>query len=153
MDNFDKIKDEAELKYKEIDTVYCPFLKQDILFNSRGLDHLKFKRERIARNKKDQISRFKNLHLVSDIVSRSHTLQGIQETQGFEKIRIHSRTDTKLVKITYYEFFAVVADKRIKVIIKKVQDSSPFFWSVIPYWGKNKNNSERKLHDTNLVDE
>ena len=42
-DDFLKIKSEAEEFYNTIHSVYCPYFGDEIIFNSKGLKHLKFK--------------------------------------------------------------------------------------------------------------
>lgn len=39
----EEIKKEAEEYYKNIDEVYCPYFQDKIIFNAKGLEHLKFK--------------------------------------------------------------------------------------------------------------
>ncbi len=40
---FGKLKEEAEINYKKIGIIRCPYLQSDISFNAKGLDHLKLK--------------------------------------------------------------------------------------------------------------
>jgi len=48
--------------------------------------------------------------------------------------------------VTYYEFVAVVEKIRVKVIVKQIEGGNMFFWSIIPYWGVDKNTKKRKLY-------
>ena len=106
---------------------------------------MKFKR-RSARSHKDQFMRLKLLHLAPEILKTSSTLQGFKETREFVKIRVHSRTDSLMKDIEYYEFLSVVKKIRVKVIVKRIADGQPFFWSIIPFWGTNKDTNQRKIH-------
>lgn len=123
----------GEALYKSIGNIYCPYFREKIAFNSQGLDHLKYKERDKKRHIRDQFVRFKLIRFASEIISKSHTLQGIFETNKFENIRISNRTDIILVAITYYEFIAVINKNRIKIIIKQIKDGEKFFWSIIPF--------------------
>lgn len=146
LENFEEVKIKGETLYKSLDCIKSPYLKKDVCFNSQGLEHLKFKRIRQSRAQQDQYMRFKLLHLAPKVIEKSSTLQGVMETKSFEKVRRHGRTDNIMREVTYYEFIAVIDKVRVKVIIKEVQDSQPIFWSIIPFWGVDKQNNRRKLH-------
>ncbi|MDB5188855.1 MAG: hypothetical protein JWM92_453 [Candidatus Nomurabacteria bacterium] len=147
MEDFDLIKNVGEVYYKEIGEIYCPYLKDTVHFNAEGISHLKFKKRDVSRSMGDQYMRFKLLGMVPEIISQSHTLQGILETKRFEYIKINSRWENILKPVTYYEFIAVVKRDRIKVIVKQVENSQKIFWSIIPSWGMNKSTKTRVLHE------
>ncbi len=144
---FTEVITKGEELYKSLGQVYCPYFKEDISFGAQGLGHLKFKQRDKARPEKDQYMRFKLLHLVPEILMLSYTLQGVFETKKFERIRTHSRTDTILKSVTYYEFIAVMKRNRIRIIIKQIDGGQKFFWSIIPFWGMDTATMNRILHD------
>jgi len=144
--DFNKVRLDAENFYTTIGEVFCPYFNENINFNVEGLKHLKFKSNKVARPHSEQYTRLKLLYLVPKIVSLSHTIQGIWHTKHFERIRVHSRTDTILKPVSFYEFIAVLENIRIKVIIKQINNGQKFFWSIIPYWKINPINSRRILH-------
>jgi len=146
LENFEEVRMKGEAFYKTLIEVRCPYLKENVAFNAEGLEHLKFKGKRKARPQQDQYMRLKLLHVAPLVVQTSATLQGVWETKSFEKVRIHSRTDTILKNVTYYEFVAVIDSIRVKVIIKRIENGRCFFWSNIPYWGIDKNTQKRKLY-------
>lgn len=146
IENFDEVRLKGETFYETIDSVNCPYLKGKVHFNASGLEHLKFKRIRKARPRQDQYMRLKLLHLAPEVLKMSHTLQGIWETKQFERIRVHSRTESILKEVTFYEFVAVLEKVRVKVIVKRIENGSPVFWSIIPHWGVDKNTSKKKLY-------
>jgi len=43
-EKFKRIKAGAEDFYKNIDKIKCPYLDDEVHFNVKGLDHIKFKR-------------------------------------------------------------------------------------------------------------
>lgn len=145
--DFETIKKNGENLYHTIGDVYCPYFKEKIAFNSKALEHIRFKRRDKARPEKDQYMRFKLLHLVPEILGLSRTLQGVWETKKFERIRVNSRTDTILVPVCYYEFIAVVHRNRIRIVIKQINGGEKYFWSIIPFWQMDKETMSRILHD------
>lgn len=147
INNFEEVKTKGEALYKNIGKVYCPFFKTDIFFNTQGLEHLKFKRREKARLEHDQYMRFKLIHLAPEIISASHTLQGILKTKKFERVRSHNRTDQILKPVNYYEFIAVVNRDRVKVIVKQIDNGEKIFWSIIPFWGMDEETRTRLLHE------
>ncbi len=147
VEEFREVKERGAAVYKTFVEVFCPYFKEKIFFNAQGLEHLKFKSRDKARSEKDQFMRFKLLNLVPLILRASATLQGILETQKFERIRIHSRTETIFKPVKYYEFIAVVKRNRIKIIVKQIENGQKFFWSIIPFWGMNQVTMNRILHD------
>lgn len=145
LNDFDRVHDSAKKQYDSLTSVWCPYLQQEVFFNTEGFRHIKFKTQRRARPKQDQYMRLKLVKYAPDILNNSKTLQGLWETRGFEKQRIHNRTDTVMVNITYYEFIAILEGKRIRVIVKKIDEGQCFFWSVIPHW-RLSSASTREMH-------
>ncbi len=146
LENFDEVRIKGEELYKSFNEVLCPYFKGKVSFNAQGLEHLKFKQQRKARAQQDQYMRFRLLHLAPLVLKLSATLQGVWETKSFERTRMHSRTELVLKRVIYYEFVAVIEKVRVKVIVKEVEGGNKFFWSIIPYWGIDKNTQKRKLH-------
>ncbi len=147
--DFDRVKEQAEKFYASIDSVRCPYFGEKISFNAKGLKHLKFKAEGKARSRKEQYARLKLLHLAPKVLELSKTIQGIWNTKKFEMQKTHSRWEKVLKDTTFYEFIAVIDNVRLKVIIKEVFGGEKHFWSVIPFWKIDKENSKRILHSGN----
>jgi len=145
-DDFEYVKLRGEKLYKTLGEIYCPYFKEKISFNSKGLEHLKFIGRGRSRGVKDQYMRFKLIHLAPEIIRLTHTLQGALETKRFERIKIHSRMDTILKPVNYYEFIALIKRNRMKIIIKQIDNGEKFFWSIIPFWGMNQETMNRILH-------
>ncbi|MFH1193042.1 MAG: hypothetical protein V1656_01870 [Candidatus Jorgensenbacteria bacterium] len=82
--DFELVKKKAEELYQTFDEVFCPYFREKIVFNVKGIKHLKFKSDQQARPKKDQYPRLKLIYLAPEVLKRSHTLQGIQEVKRFE---------------------------------------------------------------------
>lgn len=92
---FDEIKLKAENFYKKIGKLNCPYHRDQVVFNARGLEHLKFKRKYHARVVSEQYKyiRLKLLFLVPRVIESSHTIQGESRIRKFEPIEINSRTE------------------------------------------------------------
>ena len=146
-EQFEEIKTKGETFYKNIGEIYCPYFKEKISFNSKGLGHLKFKNIKKARPEKDQYMRLKLINLAPEVLKLSHTVQGIFETKKFERIRIHSRTDTVLKSVSYFEFISVIKRNRVRIVVKQIENGQKFFWSIIPFWGMNQETMTRILHE------
>lgn len=148
-DNFEEVKKNAEIFYESIGEIYCPYFKEKIAFNTKGLKHLKFKSNRQARSRNDQYARLRLLPIAPQILKASHTIQGIWKTKRFEMLKMNSRWEHIMREVIFYEFIAVLDSVRAKVIVKEVQGGEKHFWSVIPYWGIDKENSRRILYSGN----
>ncbi len=140
------MKTKAEAFYTLIGPVHCPYFGEKIAFNSKGIKHLKFKSDEVARPRQDQYSRLKLVHLAPEVLKQSRTLQGIWHTKRFEMQKTHSRWERVLKEVSFWEFIAVLNNVRLKVIIKQVVGGEKHFWSVIPAWRINKETSSRILH-------
>ena len=148
-EEFEKVKSNGESFYKSIGEIYCPYFKEKIAFNAQGLEHLKYKYRGKSRLEQDQYMRFKLINLAPEVLKISSSLQGIWETQKFEYIKMHSRLDKILKNVTYYEFTAIIKRNRVKIIIKQVENGKRIFWSIIPFWGMNRETMTRIFHDGN----
>jgi len=146
-EKFKNIQNKIEKEYKNINSIFCPYLKKDILFNAKGLEHLKFKRRNHARPRQDQYIRFRCLPLVSEILSLSHTLQGYQEKNEMIRVKNKQRWTHEMKSVEYFEFIAVIKTIRVRVIIKKEDGGEPFFWSIIPFWKMDIINEKRLIYN------
>lgn len=122
-----------ENRYKNIGSIYCPYLKKIVFFNSKGLEHIKFKSRGKARNKEDQHIRFKYLLLAPKVISLSHTLQGYRERNEMESIKRKKWTH-EMKFVEYFEFIAIIDQIRLRIIVKQIAGGKPHFWSIIPFW-------------------
>ncbi|KKR13750.1 MAG: hypothetical protein UT42_C0039G0005 [Candidatus Falkowbacteria bacterium GW2011_GWA2_39_24] len=138
-EKFTKIKSDAESFYKTIGEVHCPYFNERITFNSKGLDHIKFKEWNKTRLIKDQYLRLKFLCLSPEIIKKSHTLQEFRESNNFERQKINSRWERRIITVKYYAFVAILNNIRLKIIIKEIEGGKKFFWSIYPYWKQRRN--------------
>ena len=146
-DKFIEIKSRAENFYKLIGQIYCPYFREKINFNAKGLDHIKMKGWSKARNKNDQYMRLKLIDLAPEVVRLTHTLQGYAEGKEFERKKINSRWENILTIVYYFEFIAVINGIRVKIIIKQLPGGEKFFWSIIPFWRMNQDGTKKILSE------
>lgn len=152
-DNFEKIKKEAEKFYKSVNNVRCPYFNEKINFNSKGLDHIKFNGWNRGRLICDQYTRLKLIRLAPEVIRKSHTIQGFSETKIFERKKINSRWEKILSNVCFYEFVAIIDDKRIRIIVKQIEGGEKFFWSIIPFWKKDNNHRRKMCYGKDLENE
>lgn len=146
LEQFKRIKEKGEELYKSLSKVYYPYFKEEISFNAKGLEHLKFKEKDHARSLEDQLIRFRILKLAPEVLSQTKTVQGISEQRVFELVRSNNRTEKVLVDAMYYEFIAILDGVRVRVVIKQIGTAPKYFWSIIPFWKVSRGNGKRKHH-------
>jgi len=79
--DFEAVREKAEAFYVTIGAVHCPYFQSKVAFNSKGIRHLKFKSDEVARSREDQYSRLKLVHIAPEVLKLSKTVQGIWNTQ------------------------------------------------------------------------
>lgn len=141
------MKLEAERMYKRFESIFCPYLKEYVAFNSRGLEHIKFKGRGHARSHQDQYIRLRSISLAPKILSLSHTLQGYFESHELVLTKTKNRREKIAKKVIYYEFVSVVQNVRIRIIVRAPEGEQKYFWSIIPFWKTDKVTGRRLLHN------
>lgn len=49
--------------------------------------------------------------------------------------------------VIYYEFIAILEERiRVRVIVKKIGEAPPYFWSIIPFWKQSKIKRQSVIH-------
>jgi len=155
-DDFEIVKRDAEDFYAKVGEIFCPYFNEKIAFNAKGLRHLKFKTDGQARTSQDQYARLKLIYLAPELLRQSRLVQGIWRTRTFEALKTNETNGKwkRVMKdVAFFEFIAVIKNVRVKVIIKEVLGGEKHFWSVIPFWGIDKENQKRILHSGNPEDD
>ena len=132
-------REKAENFYKNIKKVWCPYFKENVHFNSEGYEHLLFKEWNKTRSRIEQYMRLRLLPFAPKIIGLSHTLQEYAESKRFERRKINSRWEKRLVLVRYYVFIAILNETRFKIIVKEVEGGAKMFHSIYPSWKKKKN--------------
>ena len=147
----DTRKSDAYKSYKAIKGVYCPYLKTAVIFNSNGFRHLIFKGGDKKRDAESSQMRFTLVEKAKEVISVTTTLQEYQSDGREMLVQEHGQEVSKIVTTTYFGFIAIVDSWKFKVIVKKVGNGRPFFWSVIPNW--RTRNKERLFFKGNLEED
>ena len=138
----------AAEQYRASDSVRCPYFQDSVTFNARGFEHLRRKSWNRGRDQRDQFMRLKHISRTPEILRSSRTVQGIENTQEWERQHKHGRWEKLLVSVIYYEFVAVLDNRRFKVIVKQLHGRQRIFWILIPFWRQDQQ-GRRILHDGN----
>jgi len=145
-DEFHNVRAWAEEQYRCFGQIRCPYFQENVVFNTEGFRHLLFKAWNRGRDRNDQFMRLKHLALAPEILRLSRTVQGIQESNEWERRHRHGKWEKLLIRVIYYEFVAVLTGRRFKVIVKQLPGGERIFWSLIPFWRQNEQ-GRRLLHD------
>ena len=131
---FNERKERARTIYTAQKSIYNPYLKSQVIFNSDGFHHLQFSARR-ERNKKERLLKFSLLPLAIEIIKKSGTLQ--EYRTGLTTIGKTGKDGLAIAKITeYWGFVGIVGEsKRIKirVVLRRIGDGNITFWSVMPF--------------------
>ena len=136
----------AQEVYRTLGQIRCPYFQANVHFNALGFEHLRRKSWNRGRDRRDQFMRLKHVARAPEILRLSRTVQGIEETHEWERRHKHGRWEKALVPVTYYEFVAVLEQRRFKVVVKQLPGGQRIFWSLIPFWRQNEQ-GRRLLHD------
>ncbi len=154
---FEKTLADAESFYDSVNEVDCPYFNDVVAFNIKGIKHIRFKREKVARSHADQFMRLKYIRLAPRVIEKSKTLQEYKEAKSFEETKSGGERVKTLQDVKYYGFIAILKDDlgrmtRLKVVVKQVGGGKPYFWSIIPFW-KNNKDLDRQMHSGNLEED
>ena len=157
---FEAIKEDAESWYSSVKSIICPYLTDTygdgtVAFNGKGIRHIKFKKDEVARLRADQFMRLKHIRYAQRILEKSKTLQEYKSGHGFEEKKQGGKKEKVWQEVSYYGFVAIIKDgsgmKRLKIIVKRVANGQPYFWSIVPFWKSNR--ELRRLHSGDLEDD
>ena len=137
--NYEKLKDDAHSFYNGIGKIFSPAFNQEIYFTAEGFNHIVFKGSHSERERPSQILRFKLLPLAAKLVKNSTTYQEFEETLKEFEVKSFKKRIRKSRPVKYWGIIAIVDNRKIKVIIRKIGDNGTMhFWSVVPAWTTNK---------------
>ena len=137
------LKEETALGYQKIVSVFCPALKSKVIFNAKGLHHLRYDFSGAERPKKSQYIKFLYLPKAVEIIKTSTTIQeyrrGICPVDHPDK-NGYKRTSS----IEWFGMFAIISFSkkiRLRTVIRRIgaEDGLYHFWSVIPFWTLSNN--------------
>lgn len=141
---YEELKDGASKFYRGIGKVFSPALNQEIYFTSEGFNHIVFKNSRSERERNSQILRFKLLPLAVKLIEPSTTYQEFEEMIKEFEVKSFKKKVIKNKSIKYWGIIAIMNDRKIKVIVRKIGDNGVMhFWSLVPAWITNKHRDIR----------
>jgi hypothetical protein len=136
--NYDKIRSDAEKYYRSLSECDCIALGMKVSFSSHGFNHLVYRKGRTERDKSSQIMRFKLLARAYELVSLSTTIQEYENTLKEFRVKKHKEKLFVTKQVQYWGLIAIMGDRKIKVILRKIGNGNLHFWSVIPAWVTSK---------------
>ena len=139
-EKLEKTKQEIKFLYEKIVKVRCPYLDEDVNFNSNGFAHLLSKSWQSGRTSIEQYQRLRLFPRAVDVIKKSHFVQEHYVVKIFVRTSSNNKWNKTLKNVTYYAFIAVFhqAGLRIKVVVKQIEGGQPFFWSIYPCWRTEK---------------
>lgn len=131
---FDRRKEKARDIFSAQKTLYNPYFKTGIIFNSDGFHHLQFS-GRTERNKKEQLLKFSLLPLALDIIKKSGTIQEYRKLLTPIGKPSAGNGSIPMKEVEYWGLVARIGDSKIKVrtVLRRIGDGNITFWSVMPY--------------------
>ena len=147
---FSERRERASAIYGAQRTIYSPYLKGEVIFNSDGFHHLQFSARR-ERDKKEQLLKFSLLPLAIEIIKKSGTLQ--EYRKGLTTVGKKGKDGLALTKPTeYWGFVAIIGEHKIKikVVLRRVGDGNVTFWSTMPC---SKLRGGQRLYENGIEDE
>lgn len=118
--------------YDSIEKVYCPILKEDVIFNSDGFRHLLYESNGKPRTVSEKIYKLTLLPLVIPVIKNAI---GVDEERNID-IKYGRKINSKTKKGTAYALVAKVGRKdpvSVRVILIKVGDGKLTFRSVMKH--------------------
>jgi|SRR3989339_787393 len=155
LEKYKRLREQTELEYKKIVSVFCPALKSEVVFNSNGFHHLIYDSCRVERNKKSQYNKFIYLPKAVETIKITTTIQeyrrsicpiGKPDKNGLRKTSA----------VEWFAFWSIISfPKRIRIrtIVRRIggEDGFYHFWSVSPFW--TLSNSQRIIGSKEIADE
>ena len=86
--------------YKTLGKVYCPALKQEVTFNSKGFNHLLFDGFGRKRAPKEAVSRLNILPLSVDLIKNIQTISEYRSLTNLEYWKLKMSFYEKSLKVT-----------------------------------------------------
>ena len=146
-EQFERVRADAETRYKCIGSLYCPYLDDNVHFNAEGFEHLLFKNRHRPRRTAEQFTRLRLLPLAEETIKKSHTLQEYDRQVAIVRLQSAGRWNKSPKWVHYYVFIALVRPRiRIKVVVREIEGGKKQFYSLFPSWKVEKavDGSKRK---------
>ncbi len=119
LDYFTSLLERCRFLYNSHPSIYCPYLKAEVICNAEGFTHLLYKTNRQPRSVSEKSLKLKLLKKALLVIRNAGTLQEYR----------------RMGKIEYWAFHDVVGVTNmflIRIIVRKVGNGPFHFWSVMP---------------------
>lgn len=136
--NYGQVRVETEKYYATMVDIDCPALHSKVSFSSHGFNHLIYRKGRTERDRVSQIMRFRLLKRAHDLIALTTTFQEYESAQKEFSVKTHKEKRVVTKQVQYWGLIAIIDNRKIKVILRKIGNGNLHFWSVIPAWVTNK---------------
>lgn len=127
--SYEETKGKAKEFYKKIDSVWCPALKDNVLFGDAGFRHLIW-RGRSARNKKDQMKRFVLLPSAPKIIQKSKEFKEYRDKMQPANIKQQGSKRRVISRAQFWGLQESIADKNVTIVIRQIGNGKKHFFSI-----------------------
>lgn len=128
--------------YKSLKPIYCEAVHDFVSFNSNGYNHIKYKRDGTWRTKDHQKQRLELLPIAIKLIGLTTTFQEFEKAIKNKVVKIENIEKSYDNKITYWGIIAIIDNRKIKVVLRRIGHSKIHFWSIIPSWNTSKKRDE-----------
>ncbi len=111
---FEIFKEKRRKDYNTWKPIYSPALGEQIFFNSKGFNHLRFRTDGTPRNFREALYKLRLLPLVRSVIYKA------RKVDEYRKGRVE-----------YWGIVEAVGKKKIKVILRRIGKGRIHFWSVM----------------------
>lgn len=133
--SYEEKREVAEFYYQSLGPINCPAIGEEIHFVfSEGFHHIVYKSKGSLRPQKDQIMRFSLLKRAVQLVSLTTTIQEFEEMTQSVMIKMNKEKINEYRLVKYWGLIAIIDNRKIKVVLRKIGNGATQFWSVIPAW-------------------
>jgi len=124
MESYDNLLEKRKVWYENIGKVYCPCLNNDIIFNSKGFNHIKYNGAGKARSKKERMYRLGILPLAIPVIKNAKAVYKYKQPEYSERMN-------KIVE--FWALREVVGKQKIviTVILRKIGSGNITFFSIM----------------------
>jgi hypothetical protein len=136
-EEYNSAKEKARKYYNALTSMICPALGFEISFPSKSFSHIKYMAKGNVRDMKSQIMRYKLLPLGIKLIGHTNTFQEYEEVAQQFSVVHNGSPMMKEANVMYWGLIAIIESRKVKVIIRKVGNGSPHFWSIVPAWTTN----------------
>ncbi len=118
--------------YDAIGTIYCPILKENVVFNGRGFHHLNYNSDGTPRDVNERIYKMTLFPLAVPVILNATSVDEEREVE----IRESRKKGAKLKKGKTYSLVALVGRKNpvhVRVILLKIGNGNLMFRSIMKH--------------------